>query len=123
STPVVVRSHAGRFVVFSSPPLSPSLSPVSSPPRLPIFNDGFPADQAAEYEEEARSSDGDDDGADLDDFVVLPGAPISQGSSSVAEESAVFSQPTQSSLGGDAHALEDDPDGDYVPPGVHHAGD
>ncbi|KAE8224295.1 hypothetical protein CF319_g2800 [Tilletia indica] len=136
----VIRSRAGRLVVFSSPPPSPPSSPLSLP-RCATFNDGFPADQAAEYEagpeddgeddladpepanadlvgEEARSSDGEDDGADLDDFVVAPGVPASQGSSSTGESTAVFSQQSQSSLADGDNALEDDPDGDYVPPGV-----
>ncbi|CAD6944258.1 unnamed protein product [Tilletia controversa] len=114
-----------------------SSSPVSSPPRLEPFNAGFPADQAAEVEEdpeedgpgddepvdadevgdEVRSSDGEDNGADLIGFVVPPGVPVSQGTSSAGEESAVFSQATQSSAD-DALALEENPDGDYLPPGV-----
>ncbi|CAD6949200.1 unnamed protein product [Tilletia laevis] len=133
-----VHFRAGRCIVLSSPPPSSpssrkssmSSSPVSSPPRLEPFNAGFPADQAAEVEEdpeedgpgddepvdadevgdEVRSSDGEDNGADLIEFVVPPG-----GTSSAGEESAVFSQATQSSAD-DALALEENPDGDYLPP-------
>ncbi|KAE8240215.1 hypothetical protein A4X13_0g7899 [Tilletia indica] len=128
----------------SSSPLSSPPRPRAR--RAPVVsdsdtdNDGYPVDQAPEDnpdpEEnvggdpepveaddvgvEALSTDGEDNGEDLVGFVLPPGAELEDGATtSTGEETAVSTQETVSSVGGGDHqALEDDPDGDYLPPGV-----
>ncbi|KAE8233413.1 hypothetical protein CF326_g1549 [Tilletia indica] len=107
-------------------------------------NAGYPRDQAAEHdsspdeadvvdepaeadevvEREAVSSDGDDDGGSLVEFVAHPLEVETTQSSSSEEESAQSTQTSTSSVGGgDALAeqqdVENDPEGLYVPPGDH----
>ncbi|KAE8219220.1 hypothetical protein CF319_g7049 [Tilletia indica] len=131
------------LVLYSSPPSSqslpilPLLAPTSSP-AAPSSNGDYPSSQAADdaptpsdgasgsdasdaesVNTAATSSDGDDDGASLQSFVVSQGSdPPTQSS----EPSAISTQGTVSSAGGDydwdQHQADVDPEGAWGEPDV-----
>ncbi|CAD6907355.1 unnamed protein product [Tilletia laevis] len=134
-------SETGSSSPLSSPP-RPSARQALVLSDSDSDNDGYPADEAPEDnlspEEdvadgpepddaddvavEAQSTDGDDNGEDLLDFVVPPGAEMEDVPSTSTGEESAESTPQSSPesvvavAGGGHHLLEDDPEGDYYPP-------